>query len=69
MVGSKINLVDTGPHPAILGSCLTDQRTDRPRDPDQLAYQIMLGPTGQAEPFDPEAPKPVDPTKNPMRRL
>jgi len=37
----------------------------RPRDPNQLAYQVMLESTGQAPEFNPEAEKPVDPTKNP----
>jgi hypothetical protein len=35
----------------------------RPRDPNQLAYQVMLESTGQAEKFDPA--KEVDPSKNP----
>jgi hypothetical protein len=39
----------------------------RPRDPNQLAYQIMLESTGQAAKFDPAHPqaKPMDPAKNP----
>jgi hypothetical protein len=39
----------------------------RPRDPNQLAYQIMLESTGQAPKFDPSEPivQPVDPSKNP----
>jgi hypothetical protein len=38
----------------------------RPRDPNQLAYQIMLESTGQAEKFDlAKAAKPIDPNKNP----
>ena len=39
----------------------------RPRDPNQLAYQIMLESTGQATKFDPtQRPEPVaDLTKNP----
>jgi hypothetical protein len=39
----------------------------RPRDPNQLAYQIMLESTGQAAKFDPAQPqaKPMDPAKNP----
>jgi hypothetical protein len=36
----------------------------RPRDPNQLAYQIMLQSTGQAPKYNPEE-KPVDPAKNP----
>ena len=39
----------------------------RPRDPNQLAYQIMLESTGQAPKFDPtqSQAKPIDPSKNP----
>lgn len=37
----------------------------RPRDPNQLAYQIMLESTEQASKFDPAAVSPVDPNKNP----
>jgi hypothetical protein len=39
----------------------------RPRDPNQLAYQIMLESTGQAPKFDltQPQPKPMDPAKNP----
>jgi hypothetical protein len=37
----------------------------RPRDPNQLAYQIMLESTGQAPKFNPHAERPVDPSKNP----
>jgi hypothetical protein len=37
----------------------------RPRDPNQLAYQIMLESTGQAPKYDPGAPRPVDESKNP----
>jgi hypothetical protein len=44
---------------------MPDRSKKRPRDPNQLAYQIMLESTGQVEPFSPEAPKPVDPAKNP----
>lgn len=44
---------------------MPDRSKKRPRDPNQLAYQIMLESTGQAEPFNPEQPKPADPTKNP----
>ncbi len=40
--------------------------TKRPRDPNSLAYRIMLESTGLAEPFEPgKEEKPVDPTKNP----
>ena len=37
----------------------------RPRDPNQLAYQIMLESTGEAEKFEPGASAPVGPSKNP----
>jgi len=42
-------------------------KKQRPRDPNQLAYQIMLESTGQAPKFDPMQPQPklMDPTKNP----
>jgi hypothetical protein len=44
---------------------MPDRSKKRPRDPNQLAYQIMLESTGQAEKFNPEQPKPADPAKNP----
>jgi hypothetical protein len=44
---------------------MPDRSNKRPRDPNQLAHQIMLESTGQAPKFDPSAPKPVDPAKNP----
>jgi hypothetical protein len=44
---------------------MPERSNKRPRDPNQLAYQIMLESTGQAEPFNPEQAKPVDPSKNP----
>ena len=44
---------------------MLDRSKKRPRDPNQLAYQIMLESTGQAEKFNPEQPKPIDPSKNP----
>jgi hypothetical protein len=37
----------------------------RPRDPNQLAYQIMLESTGQAPKYDPNKAKPEDTDKNP----
>jgi hypothetical protein len=37
----------------------------RPRDPNQLAHQIMLEATGQAPKFNPKPAKLVDPAKNP----
>ena len=44
---------------------MLDRSKKRPRDPNQLAYQIMLESTGQAPKFNPGADKPVDPAKNP----
>jgi hypothetical protein len=44
---------------------MPERSKKRPRDPNQLAYQIMLESTGQAEKFNPEQPKPIDPSKNP----
>lgn len=44
---------------------MPDRSKKRPRDPNQLAYQIMLESTGQAEKFDPSAGETPDPTKNP----
>jgi len=44
---------------------MPERSKKRPRDPNQLAYQIMLESTGQAPKYDPSAPKPDDPTKNP----
>jgi hypothetical protein len=46
---------------------MPDRSKKPPRDPNQLAYQIMLESTGQAPKFNPNeaASKPDDPTKNP----
>lgn len=45
---------------------MLDRSKKRPRDPNQLAYQVMLESTGQSPKFTPgEEEKPVDPTKNP----
>lgn len=44
---------------------MPERSNKRPRDPNQLAYQIMLESTGQAPKYDPNAPKPADETKNP----
>ena len=44
---------------------MLDRSKKRPRDPNQLAPQVMLESTGQAPKFNPEADKPVDPSKNP----
>ena len=44
---------------------MLDRSKKRRRDPSQLAYQIMLESTGQAEPLNPK-PEPVaGPTKDP----
>jgi hypothetical protein len=44
---------------------MLDRSKKRPRDPNQLAYQIMLEATGQAPKFNPNQPDPIDPSKNP----
>jgi hypothetical protein len=44
---------------------MLDRSKKRPRDPNQLAHQIMLESTGQVEKFDPNAEKSADPSKNP----
>jgi len=46
---------------------MLDRSKKRPRDPNQLAYQIMLESTGQTEKYAPSETeeKAVDPTKNP----
>ena len=41
----------------------------RPRDPNQLAYQIMLESTGQAPKVDPPAEKPKNPAAVALGRL
>lgn len=43
---------------------MPERSKKRPRDPNQLAYQIMLESTGQAPKFNPKE-KPADPNKNP----
>ena len=42
-------------------------KKQRPRDPNQLAYQIMLESTGQTPQFNPAQPqlKPIRPGQNP----
>lgn len=40
---------------------MPDRSKKRPRDPNQLAYQIMLESTGQAPKYEP----PAEPAKNP----
>jgi hypothetical protein len=44
---------------------MPDRSNKRPRDPNQLAYQIMLESTGQTEKVDSKQEKPIDPSKNP----
>lgn len=45
---------------------MSNRSSKRPRDPNQLAYQIIQEATGQSPKYDPLAEqKPVDPTKNP----
>ena len=43
---------------------MPERSKKRPRDPNQLAHQVMLESTGQAPKYDP-AEKPKDPAKNP----
>ena len=50
----------------ILRGIMPERSNKRPRDPNELAYQIMLESTGQTENYEPgKEPKPVDPSKNP----
>ena len=46
---------------------MPDRSKTRPRDPNALAFQVMLESTGQAPKYDPsQEPAPViDPSKNP----
>jgi hypothetical protein len=45
---------------------MSQKSAKRPRDPNALAYQIMLESTGQAPKYDPSTEqKPIDPSKNP----
>ncbi len=46
-----------------------DRSTRRPRDTNQLAYQIMLESTGQAPKFKPPAEKPKNPAAVALGRL
>ena len=41
------------------------KKSARPRDSNQLAYQVMLEATGQAPKFNPKQEKPEGPPKNP----
>ena len=44
---------------------MPERSKKRPRDPNQIAHQIMLESTGQAPKYNPTEDKPVDPNKNP----
>jgi hypothetical protein len=44
---------------------MPDRSKKRPRDPNQLAYQIMLESTGQSPKYDPSQESQPDPNKNP----
>jgi hypothetical protein len=44
---------------------MPERSKKRPRDPNQLAYQIMLESTGQAPKYDPSQQPEIDPSKNP----
>src|ERR1039457_2453588 len=44
---------------------MLDRSKKRPRDPNQLAHQLMVEFTGQAPKFTPSEEKPVTPSKNP----
>jgi hypothetical protein len=59
--------LDSSGRLAILEAPMPDRSKKRPRDPNQLACQIMLESTGQVPKFNPDeaASKPDDPTKNP----
>jgi len=48
---------------------MPERSKKRSRDPNQLAYQIMLESTGQAPKFNPVEAKPADPSKNPAAVL
>jgi hypothetical protein len=44
---------------------MSERSSKRPRDPNQLAHQVFLESIGEAAKYDPTAPAPVDPAKNP----
>jgi hypothetical protein len=48
---------------------MPDRSTKRPRDTNQLAYQVMLESTGQAPKFEPPAEKPKNPAAVALGRL
>ena len=48
---------------------MPDRSNKRPRDPNQLAYQIMLESTGQVEKLEPPIEKPKNPAAVALGRL
>ncbi len=48
---------------------MPDRSKTRPRDPNQLAYQIMLESTGQAPKTEPPAERPKNPAAVELGRL
>jgi hypothetical protein len=48
---------------------MPDRSKKRPRDPNQLAYQIMLESTGQVPKFEPPAERPKNPAAVALGRL
>lgn len=48
---------------------MPDRSKNRPRDPNQLAYQIMLESTGQADKTEPVIPRPKNPAAVELGRL
>jgi len=48
---------------------MPDRSKKRPRDPNQLAYQVMLEATGQAPKFQPPAERPKNPAAVALGRL
>ena len=48
---------------------MPDRSTKRPRDTNQLAYQVMLESTGQAPKFEPPAERPKNPAAVALGRL
>jgi hypothetical protein len=48
---------------------MPDRSSKRPRDPNQLAYQIMLESTGQVSKTEPPAAKPKNPAAVALGRL
>lgn len=48
---------------------MPDRSKKRPRDPNQLAYQIMLESTGQSPKYQPPAERPKNPAAVALGRL